>query len=161
MSVEFRAVREEEKEACIALWCTVWQGANSETYFRRYFFGDVEWLPYYTQVAVEDGEIVSAVQICKRTVPCGEYRLVMGGIANVATLPEHRGKGYNTECMKRAIAVMEADAMDFSLLFTGINAYYARLGYCDMPRPNLAGTLRESLAPLALPYRVRLATATD
>jgi len=67
----------------------------------------------------------------------------MGGIANVATLPEFRGNGYNQELLKRAIAVMEADAMDFSMLGTGINAYYAKLGFATLPRPVWEGTLRE------------------
>src|SRR5689334_12099346 len=115
--MEVRALQPEEREACLDLWCTVW-AADSRPYFRRYFYGDVEWLPYYTQVAVVEGKIVSAVHICKRSVACGEFRLTMGGIANVATLPEYRGQGYNTACLQHAIAVMEGDAMDFSLLFT-------------------------------------------
>ena len=85
--MEVRALRESERDACLAMWRTVWPGA-SEAYFRRYFEGDVEWLPYYTQVAVDAGRVVSAVHICKRTVACGDFRLQMGGIANVATLPE-------------------------------------------------------------------------
>ena len=161
MSVEFRAIAEQEREECLALWCTVWPGENSRSYFRRYFYGDVEWLPYYTQVAVVDGKLVSAVQICKRSVACGEFQLTMGGIANVATLPEFRGRGYNTECMQQAIQVMEADAMDFSLLFTGINAYYARLGYETLPRRQLSGTIRADLVPPSSDVTVRRATDDD
>jgi GNAT superfamily N-acetyltransferase len=131
VAIEVRALQPDERESCLNLWCTVWSGPNTDRYFRRYFYGDVEWLPYYTQVAVDHGRVVSAVHICKRTVACGEFKLTMGGIANVATLPEYRGKGYNTACLRAAITVMEADAMDFSLLFTGINGYYAREGYCD------------------------------
>lgn len=130
----FRALREDEKEECLNLWTTVWPGKNSRSYFERYFYGDVEWLPYYTQVAEVDNRLVSAVQICKRVVACGEFSLTMGGIANVATLPGYRGRGYNTGCLKSAIKVMEADAFDFSLLFTGINAYYNRFGFSDLAR---------------------------
>ncbi|HLK61295.1 MAG TPA: GNAT family N-acetyltransferase [Chthonomonadaceae bacterium] len=161
MSIEFRDLAEAEREACLDLWCTVWPGENSRAYFRRYFYGDVEWLPYYTQVAAVDGKLVSAVQICKRTVACGEFQLTMGGIANVATLPEFRGQGYNTECLKRAIAVMEADAMDFSLLFTGIQDYYARLGYEVLPRRQISGTIRAEYTPRPSAYTVRPATEAD
>src|SRR3569623_1514954 len=90
-----RSLREEEREACIDLWCTVWPGQNSRAYFRRYFYGDIDWLPYYTQVAEIEGRLVSAVQICRRVVACGDVQLTMGGIANVATAPAFRGKGYN------------------------------------------------------------------
>jgi hypothetical protein len=161
MSLEVRALREDEREACLDLWCTVWPGERARLYFRRYFYGDVEWLPYYTQVAALDGRLVSAVQICRRVVACGDYLLTMGGIANVATLPEHRGQGYNTECLRRAVSVMEADAMDFSLLFTGINAYYARLGYETLRRNGVEVILRADFAPRPTPYAARPATDAD
>lgn len=156
-----RAVRAEEREECLNLWCTVWPGEGSPAYFRRYFYGDVEWLPYYTQVGVLDGKIVSAVQICKRIVACGDARLTMGGIANVATLPEYRGRGYNTQCLKSAIAVMEADAMDFSLLFTGIHEYYARHGFETIEQAWISGVIRPDFAPRAPKYTVRRAMAGD
>ncbi|HLV81142.1 MAG TPA: GNAT family N-acetyltransferase [Chthonomonadaceae bacterium] len=161
MGFEARAIREEEREECLALWCEVWPGEHSRAYFERYFYGDVEWLPYYTQVGVLDGKLVSAVHICKRTVACGDFRLTMGGIANVATLPEHRGHGYNTACLERAIGVMEADAMDFSLLGTGINGYYARLGFSTLPWPRLEGTVRPGFTPRPTAYMLRPATADD
>ncbi|HZO88793.1 MAG TPA: GNAT family N-acetyltransferase [Chthonomonadaceae bacterium] len=160
MSVEFRAIREDEREACLDLWCTVWPG-DTRNYFRRYFYGDIEWLPYYTQVAVADGKLVSAVQICRRVVACREFKLTMGGIANVATLPEYRGKGFNTECLRRALAVMEADAMDFSLLFTGINGYYARLGYATLPWNGVQGTIRADFRPRPTRCTVRPAADGD
>ncbi len=160
LSFEVRPIREDEREECLRLWCTVWSG-DSDPYFRRYFYGDVEWLPYYTCVGVHDSKIVSAVHICKRTVACGGMRLTMGGIANVATLPEHRGKGYNEACLKMAIAVMESDAMDFSLLFTGINAYYARQGFSTVSRRSLSGKLRPEINPIDSDYRVRKAENAD
>ncbi len=158
--MEVRALREDEREACLSLWRTVWPGDN-DAYFRRYFEGDIEWLPYYTQVAVDAGRIVSAVHICKRTVACGDFRLQMGGIANVATLQEYRGKGLNSACLRAAIAVMEADAMDFSLLFTGINGYYAREGYATLPRARARGVLRENRAPRSHSWIVRPARMED
>lgn len=161
MSVEIRAIREEERDECVQLWCAVWGGEANRPYFSKYFYGDVEWLPYYTIVAKEDGKLVSAVHICKRTVPCGDYRLTMGGIANVATLPDHRGKGYNTQCLQKAVEVMEADAMDFSLLFTGINGYYARLGYETLPGTLYSGKIRADFAPSPSPYTVRPTNLED
>jgi len=161
--LDIRAIREEERQECLDLWCTVWPGEpeGSMEYFRRYFYGDREFLPYYTRVGVVDGKIVSAVQICKRIVACGDHLLTMGGIANVATLPEYRGKGYNTQCLRSAIAVMEADAMDFSLLFTGIHPYYERQDFETLEKLWLSGTVRgDFVAPISQ-YRVRPATVDD
>ena len=143
--MEVRAIRDGEQAECLELWNTVF--GDDPAYFRRYFYGDVDWLPYYTQVALVDGKIVSAAHVVKRTVACGETRLTMGGLANVATLPEYRGQGLNRRCVERLIAIMEADAMDFSLLFTGVNAYYAKMGYADLPRPATALVIRPDFAP--------------
>lgn len=158
MSFEVRALQMEEREECIALWNAIWP-TGGDAYFRKYLHGDIEWLPYYTQVGVLDGKLVSAAHICKRVVACGDVRLTMGGIANVATLPEFRGRGYNTECLRKAVAVMEADAMDFTVLCTGIHAYYERLGYEILPWPWMSGSRRPlSTAPR---IQVRRAVAAD
>jgi len=156
-----RSLREDERAACLDLWCTVWPGENSPAYFRRYFYGDIDWLPYYTQIAEIDGQIVSAVHICRRVVACGDLKLTMGGIANVATAPAFRGKGYSTACLRRAIAVMEADALDFSLLFTGINAFYAREGFVDWPRERRRGAIRTDFTPRPTTLQVRHTTDAD
>jgi GNAT superfamily N-acetyltransferase len=156
-----RSLREEEREACLDLWCTVWPGEGSRAYFSRYFYGDIDWLPYYTQVAERDGRIVSAVHICRRVVACGDVHLTMGGIANVATASEFRGNGYSAACLRRAIAVMEADALDFSLLFTGINAFYAREGFVDWSRERSRGAIRPDFAPRPTALQVRPATNAD
>lgn len=160
MGFEVRPIRAEEREECLKLWCTVWSG-DTNAYFRRYFYGDVEWLPYYTCVGVLDDKIVSAVHICKRIVACGGMRLTMGGIANVSTLPEYRGKGYNEACLKMAIAVMESDAMDFSLLFTGIDAYYARQGFSTLPQHTISGKISSDIDPIVSGFQVRKAGTTD
>ena len=162
MSLEYRAVRDndEEKAQCLDLWCAVFGDTNRE-YFARYFYGDTEWLPYYTQVAVLDERIVSSVSTVKRTVACGDFKLTMGGVANVSTYLEHRGKGYNLECLKRIIGIMEADAFDFTTLGTGIPPYYEKVGYELQKSTHLSGTIADGFSLRESPYAVRIATPED
>jgi GNAT superfamily N-acetyltransferase len=141
VSEEVRAIREDEYEECLALWKTVWP-ADPPGFFERYFFGDHDFQPEYTRVCVVNGQVVSAVHIVKRIVSCGDLTLTMGGVANVATLPEFRKRGYSSACLKQAIEIMEADAMDFSLLATGIHSFYARQGYETVEREILSGEIR-------------------
>ena len=162
MGIEFRALKdtEEEKEECLNLWSSAFDSTSRE-YFARYFYGDVEWLPYYTQVAALDGKIVSSATTVKRTVSCGDFRLTLGGVANVSTYEEHRGKGYNAECLKRIIGVMEADAFDFTTLGTGITDYYSKFGYEIERSKHLSGTISGEFSPRNTQYEVRIATPED
>lgn len=160
MNAEIRAARAGEWQECVDLWCAVW-GEESRAYFTRYFLGDIDWVPDYTTVAVCAGRIVSTAHIVRRIVACGDCRLTMGGIANVATLPEYRGRGYSTACLRRAIEVMGADAMDFSLLFTGIPAHYARLGYAPLEQSFPYGTLFDDGPALSGACLIRPVRAED
>lgn len=160
MSVEFRALRPQEREACLNLWCTVWPDESPDA-FRRYLYGDVEWLPYYTQVAVEGERIVGTAHICKRIVACGAFQLTVGGVACVTTLPEYRNHGYSIECLRHAITVMEADAMDFSLLFPRNHNLCAPLDYAALPLPVMEVALAPETAPRSTGLSVRQAAAND
>jgi predicted N-acetyltransferase YhbS len=161
MSHEVRAIRDSEYEECLQLWMRAFQEEDARAYFERYFFGDADFQNEYCRVCVVDGRLVSAVQIVRRTLSFGDFTLTLGGIANVATLPEYRGKGYNTQCMLQAHAVMESDAFDLALLGTGIQDYYARLGWELIPSLSRSGYLREGIIPDRRGFTVRRAQAGD
>lgn len=127
---EYRAIQVGEEPACIDLWKSVFRA--SQDYFPRYF-ADPHWKPDYTRVCAVEGQLVAAVQIVRRWVHVHGEMLPMAGIANVATLPEHRGKGHSTRLLKEANAVMDTEDFLFGLLFTGIQDFYARLGWSSMP----------------------------
>ena len=75
------------------------------------------------------------------------------------TLPEERGHGYSTACLNRAQAYMEVEDFDFSLLGTGINDYYARLGWVTTPLPGYRAAIPKETA--FLNEGVRPAVAAD
>lgn len=83
----------------------------------------------------------------------------VGCVANVATLPEYRGRGLASELIKAAIAQMEAVGCGWSYLFTGVPEFYARQGWREYRRamteleplpPTEDPTIRR-LSPLDLP----------
>ncbi|MDH7482088.1 MAG: GNAT family N-acetyltransferase [Armatimonadota bacterium] len=161
MPEEFRAIRPDEFDECLNLWATVFERVG-RNYFLPYFYGDPWFKLEYTRVCVVDGKLVSAVQICERLVSVGVADIVMGGIANVATLPEYRGKGYSSRLLKDSIRVMRRCGFDFSLLFTGIQPFYERLGWKSMPMPYLMGKLKQNIKPLEVRgYVVRQRTDDD
>lgn len=152
--MQTRSIRPDEQEICLDLLSNAFENTRRE-YFKRYFDGDPWTKPEYTRLVEDNGDLVSVVQICRRDVRYGDQVLSMGGIANVGTPPEFRGKGYSTEALKSSIEVMTDDKMDFSILFTGINAYYVRLGWTTIDTIQHSATLKDSLNGLDVPYTVR------
>lgn len=155
MTPQFRALEPHEQPACLQLWTQVFSpGAD---YFVRYFEEPL-WKPEYTRVCEVDGRLVSAVQIVRRAVRLNGQAVPMAGIANVATLPEYRGRGFSTQLMRDAQRVMDAEDFLFGLLFTGIHDFYARLGWERVPFPLWSATPQ----PLALDgWRFRTAEPDD
>ena len=154
MEVTFRAIRPDELESCL----DVWDAAFEETprdYFRKYFTGDPWFRPEYTRCAFEGERMVSAVQIVRREVRVGQVTLTLGGIANVGTVPAYRSKGYSTRLLRDAIAVMENEGFDFSMLFTGIYGFYARLGWEILPVQVMSAEIRAELPSPKQTCRIR------
>jgi hypothetical protein len=160
VSFVVRAIRESEMGECLRLWQTIWPD-NTSGYFERYFYGDHEFQPEYTRVGITDGRIVSATHIVKRIVSCGDFTLTLGGVANVATRTEYRNRGYGSACLNDAVGIMQADAMDLSLLFTGRYDFYARAGYEVTPNEWAEASLNVIAAHLRTDYTVRPYVAAD
>jgi len=122
----FRTLSPHERSECLRLWTQVF--APGEDYFVRYF-EDPLWQPKYTRVCEVDGQLVASVQIVRRAVRLNGHRVWMAGIANVATLPDYRGRGFASQLMRDAHEVIDSEDFLFGLLFTGIHDFYARLGW--------------------------------
>lgn len=132
--IEVRALRREEREEVIQLWCTCF-GAQLRDYFDTYFTGDPLHRDEFTRVALIEERIASAVHICDRPVVLEGKPFRLGGIANVATLPEYRRRGLSHTLLEDALKVMEAHHFHLSLLFTGIYHHYARHSWFQVPAP--------------------------
>jgi hypothetical protein len=69
-----------------------------------------------------------------------------GGIGEVATLPEVRGRGYSSELLRRSIGLMAGLRQPLSVLGTPIPEFYARLGWEIVARPDFSLSL-DAAAP--------------
>jgi len=144
MRPHFRAIRLDEFDRCLDLWDQVFRDVPRK-YFEAYFYGDPRFRRAYTRVCALDGRLVSAVQVCERRVRIGSAELVMGGIGNVATDSDFRGRGYNTRLLKDSIRIMRRYGMDFSVLFTGIHPFYERLGWRPVAVKSFTGKIKPRL----------------
>ncbi len=156
MNPVFRALHPEEQAECLDLWARVF--SPSHDYFERYF-RDPLWQPHYTRVCEVGDRLVAAMQMVRRPVRLRNGQtLWMAGIANVATLPEYRGRGFASHLLQDLHAVMDAEEFAFGLLFTGIHDFYGRHGWERLPLPLYEAT--PALTDLA-GWRFRVAEPDD
>ncbi|MHB0997995.1 MAG: GNAT family N-acetyltransferase [Armatimonadota bacterium] len=154
MSEEYRAIRLDELDECLDLWSKAFPHTPRE-YFEPYFNGDPGFRPEYTRVCVLDNKLVSAIQICERKVRIGSSVIVMGGIGNVGTDPDFRGKGYSTRLLQDCVHTMYDSRIDFSTLFTGINPFYERVVWRTVPIELMTGQIMIDTTLSSAKYTVR------
>ncbi|MCS7104080.1 MAG: GNAT family N-acetyltransferase [Thermofilaceae archaeon] len=114
--------------------------------FNNYGLNAEKWLEY-TQInegfrldgayVLElDGTILSHIQVVEKNLRTAAGLLPTAGIANVATHPAHRGKGYATRLLKKALEDYRAKGFPLTALFTGFASgpqkIYRKIGYMDV-----------------------------
>ena len=110
----------------------------------------------HLRVAEIDGQISAVVRIFARTMLLRGAPVRAGGVGSVAAHPDARGLGLPTALLQDAIELMEREAMALSFLFTGIPAFYERLGYSIVPQTSYDADAREAAAlPRHRSYRMR------
>ncbi len=127
-NVVVRGARYDEEQAVCVMTAEGFNMRDRDC-FRRTCEADPWHEPELHRICEVDGRIVSSVRIVRRWVRYGESILELGGIGDVTTLPEYRGRGYSTMVLQDALRWMKDHHCDFSLLFTGIPDFYRRVGY--------------------------------
>ncbi len=92
--------------------------------------------PYITSV-IMDGSVAAAhAAVIKRTVSVGNNLYKCAGIANVAVLPNYRGKKIGRHALKAALTDAAVKDFDFAMLFAkdSLRNYYAKCGFISIPQ---------------------------
>lgn len=145
MSIEYRTLQTDEEDAVLDLWHEVFDVPRA--YFARYFEADTARKLEDTMVAVaNDGQLVSAVHVCRRFVrdENGTPHLA-GCLANVATRPEFQKQGHSGRLLEMMVAHMQSIGCAWSPLGTGVFHHYARYGWQPVPTPFRRGSVVDTL----------------
>lgn len=127
-----RGAKPEEFDEVTTVIATAF-GEATDDWPRRHVEQDPNHRPELHRVCVAEGKIVSALRIAWHQVRYGGAVLEHGGIADVGTPPDLRRQGYSTLCLQDAIAFMEQEGAHFSILYTGIQPFYERVGWAILP----------------------------
>ncbi len=153
MKVTYRAVKREEEAATLKMWVDVFD-VEAE-FFQTLLDAEPRRRLAQTQVAVdESGRIVSSLQYFVRRIRGLDGKVHrVGGIANVATIPEARKQGHSGRLLERAKREMARQGCEWSWLFSGVNPHYENHGWRAIPKPYRKGAVAPE-APVTEGYRV-------
>ena len=131
--MEIRAAKAHERDEIVDLISAVFVEKCRPRYASQHY-QDSSYELDQSRVCVVDGKIVSYVRVSDRSMYIGEAVVKLGGIGMVVTSEEHRRRGYSSALLRDAIAYMEAQNYDLSLLFTTIQPFYMPLGWASFPQ---------------------------
>jgi GNAT superfamily N-acetyltransferase len=138
----YRNGRPEETADLLNLWNTVFDVEHE--FFDSLLRAEPDRLPGQSWVCEQDGKLVAAVQVFRRSIrDLDGDPVTVGCIGNVVTLEEYRGQGHSYALFERVIPAMRELGCRWSFLFTGINKFYERLGWHDVPTKSFGGVLLE------------------
>ena len=140
--MEIRAAKSGERNEIVDLISAVFVEKCRPRYASQHYQDSTYGLDQ-SRVCVVDGKIVSYVRVSDRLMYIGEVVVKLGGIGMVVTSPEYRGRGYASALLRDAIAYMEAQSYDLSLLFTTIQPFYMPLGWAAFPQTSFELELHE------------------
>lgn len=108
---------------------TVIERAFNESYGGRTFFQQRHNTRF---IARDNGKIVGHMALSYRAMRMGDRLINNIGLAEVATDPDHQGRGIATTLLKATIAEARASQADFYTLF-GVRPLYAGHGFRAVP----------------------------
>ncbi len=103
----------------------------------------------HARIAVAGARVLAHVRIFARQMLVRGVPVAAGGVGSVASHPDARGAGLPTAVLRDAIDVMREDGAAVSFLFTGIPAFYERVGFRIAREPSFEAVAR---AVAALPH---------
>ncbi len=130
----FRTLNEAELKQWAQHCASVFSGPDdTPAYFSNHYLLDPTHDPNGVFLAVDGDVIASTLRVFRREIYVRGRRITMGGIGEVSTKPEYRKQGLSGKLLEMAVAYMEREGLQTSLLFTGVNGHYSRYGWFTAP----------------------------
>lgn len=128
MTTTIRAARRRDLPAIYSVLAAAFSDAPIELFIEQ-TEGDSTLRLRHMRIAEVNGRLSAHVRIFARTMLVRGASVAAGGIGSVASMPDARGLGLPSALLADAQDVMRRDGMPIGFLFTGIPAFYERLGW--------------------------------
>jgi|SRR5579875_191340 len=129
--MELRSARFDERDEVLDL-LALWYGDRN--FFARYNHNDPSFRDALCLVARIDGRLVGTAQIFDRRIRLCGRSFSAAGLGSVFVHPDYRGRGIGSSLLSLAVATMEREGFEVSLLFSDRIDFYQRFGWRSVPR---------------------------
>lgn len=161
MSIDLRAANRSDLPAVYRVLKSAFTGGPIQLFIDQ-TEGDSMLRMRHVRVAEIDGRIVAHVRVFARRMLVRGVPVRAGGIGSVASALDARGLGLPSALLHDAIDVMARDNMPISFLFTGIPAFYERIGWRIVNQPSIEVAASDAAAlSHESGYRIRRVTLDD
>lgn len=133
--MEIRTLRSQERSAVAGLldgWRLA-EGWTAGDRFRKHMEFDPTWSDENVFVAVEKDRILAGVSILPRHLKILGHGIPAGGLGNLFTGLEIRGRGIATELLERACDAMRSRGLELAIVFPGAppatSAFFEKRGW--------------------------------
>jgi len=130
VSVDIRSSKEEELEELVDVMCISFRTPPEDREWRR---NTIEAIPGMgvdnARVVTLGGKIISALLIIPAEILINGFKVKMGGIGGVCTLPDYRRRGYAGELLRYTVKEMRRSGFITSILYPFSFAYYRKFGW--------------------------------
>ena len=133
--MEIRTLKAQERSTVAGLldgWRLA-EGWTSGDRFRQQIEHDPTWSDENVLVAVETDRVLAVVSILPRHLKILGHEIPTGGLGNLYTDPELRGRGISTELHERACDAMRSRGLELAILFPdaalGTPEFFAKRGW--------------------------------
>jgi predicted N-acetyltransferase YhbS len=124
--MELRAAHAAERDKVLDL-LALWYGDRS--FFARYNLNDRSFRDDLCLIARDGGRLVATLQIFDRRVRLAGQAVPAAALGSVFTHQDYRGRGIASALISLAIATMEREGFEVSLLFSDRLNFYGRFGW--------------------------------
>lgn len=155
MSIIVRAARRSDLPAVYRVLQSAFTGTPIQLFIDQ-TEGDSTLRMRHIRVAEIDWRIAAHVRVFSRRMLIRGVPVRAGGIGSVASAPDARGLGLPSALLHDAIDVMARERIAVSFLYTGIPAFYERLGWRIVREPVFnANAMEVAQVPRERGYRIR------
>jgi predicted acetyltransferase len=134
-NIDYHSLTENEQQQAVDLWHQIFP-QHPPGFYKRYHTSAASYHDGDSPSAWCDGQLVSAMHICRLTLRNEGETYLCGGIANVATVPDYRERGISRHLLEQAIDKMKNEGFAFSALHSARHSHYEHVGYeqCSLSR---------------------------